>query len=77
MQAESRASRMISGHGLHSNQRPANPQDRNVIGDWATVNLIFRFVAGVGLILDMLAVWYVVYVVRLIFRCRALPHPQV
>jgi hypothetical protein len=34
----------------------------NEIGDWAMVNLIFRFMAGVGLVLDALAVWYVVYV---------------
>jgi hypothetical protein len=38
------------------------------IGDWAVVNLIFRFMAGVGLVLDALAVWYVVYLCRLVFR---------
>jgi len=29
----------------------------NEIGDWAVVNLIFRFMAGVGFVLDALAVW--------------------
>jgi hypothetical protein len=40
----------------------------NEIGDWATVNLIFRFMAGVGFVLDALAVWYLVYLCRLIFK---------
>jgi hypothetical protein len=40
----------------------------NQIGDWAMMNLIFRFMAGVGLVLDALAVWYVVYLWRLLFR---------
>jgi Sel1 repeat len=39
----------------------------NAIGDWAVVNLIFRFMAGVGLILDVLAVWYLVYVWQRVF----------
>jgi hypothetical protein len=49
----------------------ADPNTRkivNEIGDWAVLNLVFRFMAGVGLILDALAVWYVVYLVRLLFR---------
>jgi membrane protein YqaA with SNARE-associated domain len=48
----------------------SDPQTRkivNEIGDWATVNLIFRFMAGVGLVLDALAGWYVVYLWRLLF----------
>lgn len=40
----------------------------NEIGDWAVVNLIFRFMAGVGLVLDALAIWYVVYLCQLLFR---------
>jgi tetratricopeptide (TPR) repeat protein len=40
----------------------------NQIGDFAVVNLIFRFMAGVGLVLDALAVWYVVYLCRLLIR---------
>jgi hypothetical protein len=40
----------------------------NGIGDWAAVNLIFRFMAGIGFVLDALAVWYVVYLCRLLFR---------
>jgi hypothetical protein len=39
----------------------------NGIGNWAVVNLIFRFMAGVGLVLDVLAVWYIVYLCRLLF----------
>jgi hypothetical protein len=49
----------------------ADPNTRkivNEIGDWAVVNLIFRFMAGVGLILDALAAWYVVYLCRLLVR---------
>lgn len=40
----------------------------NAIGNWAVVNLIFRFMAGIGLVLDALAAWYVVYLCRLLFR---------
>jgi hypothetical protein len=40
----------------------------NGIGDWAVVNLIFRFMAGIGFVLDALAVWYVVYLCRLLIR---------
>jgi hypothetical protein len=40
----------------------------NAIGDWAVVNLIFRFMAGVGFVLDALVVWYLVYLWRLLFR---------
>jgi tetratricopeptide (TPR) repeat protein len=40
----------------------------NEFGDWAMVNLVFRFMAGVGLVVDALAVWYVVYLCRLLFR---------
>lgn len=49
----------------------ADPHTRkivNEIGDWAMVNLIFRFMAIFGLALDVLAVWYLVYVWRLFFR---------
>lgn len=49
----------------------ADPNTRkivNEIGDWAVVNLIFRFMAGIGLVLDALAAWYVVYLCRLLFR---------
>ncbi|MFZ1971980.1 MAG: tetratricopeptide repeat protein [Candidatus Acidiferrales bacterium] len=56
----------------------ADPNMRNLlnkIGDWAVLNLIFRFMAGIGLVLDALAVWYVVYLVRIIFR-RSRPRPQ-
>lgn len=40
----------------------------NEIGDLAVANLVFRFMAGVGLVLDALAVWYVVYLFRLLIR---------
>jgi hypothetical protein len=40
----------------------------NQIGDWAMINLIWRFMAGVGLILDALAVWYVVFLCQLLRR---------
>jgi Sel1 repeat len=40
----------------------------NAIGDWAMVNLIFRFMAGIGLILDILAAWYLVYLWQRVFR---------
>jgi hypothetical protein len=40
----------------------------NGIGDWAVVNLVFRFMAGVGLVLDALAAWYLVYLCRLVFK---------
>ncbi|MGA7854920.1 MAG: tetratricopeptide repeat protein [Candidatus Acidiferrales bacterium] len=49
----------------------ADPNTRkfvNEIGDWAVVNLIFRFMAGIGLLLDAFAAWYLVYVCQLIFR---------
>lgn len=49
----------------------ADPNTRkivNEIGDWAVVNLIFRFMAGIGLVLDALAAWYVVYLCRLLFQ---------
>ena len=56
----------------------ADPNTRkivNEIGDWAVVNLIFRFMAGIGLVLDALAAWYLVYLCRLIFR-RPRVRPQ-
>jgi hypothetical protein len=40
----------------------------NAMGNWAMVNLIFRFMAVVGLVLDVLAIWYAVYLWRLWFR---------
>jgi membrane protein YqaA with SNARE-associated domain len=40
----------------------------NEIGDWAMVNLLFRFMAGIGLVLDILAAWYLVYLCQLLFR---------
>ena len=49
----------------------ADPQTRkivNQIGDFAMMNLIFRFMAGIGLVLDGLAIWYVVYLCRFAFR---------
>jgi Sel1 repeat len=45
----------------------------NQIGDWAMVNLIFRFMAGIGLILDILAAWYLFYLWKLLFRRHAPP----
>lgn len=51
----------------------ADPNTRklvNELGDWSVVNLIFRFMAGVGFILDALAAWYVVYLCRLLFKRR-------
>jgi hypothetical protein len=55
----------------------SDPQTRqivNEIGDWAVVNLIFRFMAGVGFVLDALAVWYVVYLWQLLFRRLRVQH---
>ena len=46
----------------------------NEIGDWAVVNLIFRFMAGVGFVLDALAVWYVVHLWQLLFRRLRVQH---
>jgi Sel1 repeat len=57
----------------------SDPQTRkivNEIGDWAMVNLIFRFMAGVGLVLDALAVWYVVYLCQMLFRRLRVQHDQ-
>lgn len=57
----------------------SDPQTRkivNEIGDWAVVNLIWRFMAGVGLLLDGLAVWYLVYLCRLVFRRGPRPAPS-
>jgi hypothetical protein len=48
----------------------------NEIGDWAVVNLIFRFMAGIGLVLDVLAVWYVVYLCRRLFRRPSMQHRE-
>ena len=48
----------------------ADPNTRKIvdaIGDWSVVNLIFRFMAGIGLVLDALAVWYTVYLWRRVF----------
>jgi hypothetical protein len=39
----------------------------NAFGNWAMANLIWRFMAMVGLVLDALAVWYVIYLGRLWF----------
>jgi hypothetical protein len=49
----------------------ADPNTRkivNEIGDWAVVNLIFRFMVGIGLVLDALAAWYVVYLCQPLFK---------
>jgi hypothetical protein len=43
----------------------------NAIGDWSMVNLIFRFMAGIGLILDVLAALYLVYLLWPLFRRRS------
>jgi membrane protein YqaA with SNARE-associated domain len=54
----------------------SDPQTRkivNEIGDWAIVNLIFRFMAGIGLVLDILAGWYLVYVLRRCFGRSSRP----
>jgi hypothetical protein len=40
----------------------------NWFANYAMVNLIFRFMAMVGLGMDLLAGWYLVYLVRLAFR---------
>jgi hypothetical protein len=48
----------------------------NGIGDWAAVNLIYRFMAGIGFALDALAVWYVVYLCRLLFKRRRARIPR-
>jgi Sel1 repeat len=48
----------------------------NAIGDWSMVNLIFRFMAGFGLILDVLAAWYLVYLFWPLFRRRSNTTPS-
>jgi Sel1 repeat len=56
----------------------SDPQTRaivNGIGDWAVVNLVFRFMAGIGFVLDALVVWYLVYLCRLLFRRPRAPIP--
>jgi hypothetical protein len=56
----------------------ADPQTRkivNEIGDWSMFNLIWRFMAGVGLLLDILAAWYLVYL-WLLFRRSPSPPPH-
>jgi hypothetical protein len=45
-----------------------------MFGDWSMVNLVFRFMAGIGLILDALAVWRAVYVIRPLFRRPRVQH---
>jgi hypothetical protein len=40
----------------------------SALGDFQVVNLIFRFMMFVGLGLDVLAIWYLVYVYRSLFR---------
>ena len=40
----------------------------NAIGSYAMANLILRFMAGVGIVLDLLAGWYAVYLWRVLFR---------
>jgi hypothetical protein len=57
---------------------PHTRQIVNQIGDWAMMNLIFRFMAIVGLALDGLAVWYAVYLWQLFFRSHrpSQPLPQ-
>jgi hypothetical protein len=49
---------------------PHTRQIVNAIGDWSIVNLIFRFMAGIGLLLDVLAGWYLVYLFLRLFRRR-------
>jgi hypothetical protein len=49
----------------------ADPDTRHIvnqIGDYAMTNLIWRFMAVVGLALDGLAIWYVVYLCQLFFK---------
>jgi len=44
----------------------ADPRTRAVaqaLGDWQVLNLLARFMAGVGLVLDALAIWYLVFLV--------------
>jgi hypothetical protein len=48
----------------------ADPHTRKIVnafGDWSMVNLIFRFMAMVGFVLDGLAVWYLVYLWQRVF----------
>jgi hypothetical protein len=40
----------------------------NSLGDFQMFNLVFRFMAIVGLVVDVLAVWYLVYLWRLLGR---------
>jgi hypothetical protein len=43
------------------------------LGDYQVVNLIFRFMMGLGFGLDVLAIWYVVYIYRSLIRGKAQP----
>jgi hypothetical protein len=49
----------------------SDPHTRSIVNwfaNYAMVNLIFRFMAIVGLGMDLLAGWYLVYLVRLVWR---------
>jgi hypothetical protein len=48
-----------------------DPHTRSIVNwfaNYAIVNLIFRFMMIVGLAMDALAAWYLVYLVRFVFR---------
>jgi hypothetical protein len=48
-----------------------DPHTRSIVNwfaNYAVVNLIFRFMMGVGLAMDALAAWYAVYLVRALWK---------
>lgn len=45
-------------------QDPATRHLAEELRNWQTMNLLFRFMGGFGLVLDALLVWYVIYVYR-------------
>jgi TPR repeat protein len=49
-------------------QDPAVRQFATTLHDWQMFNLIWRFMAGIGLLADVLAIWYVGYLVQLLLR---------
>jgi Sel1 repeat len=48
----------------------------NWFANYAMVNLIFRFMMVVGLAMDALAVWYAVYLVRLVLKWKRGPQAR-
>jgi len=50
---------------------PAVRQLALALHDWQMANLIWRFMVIFGLLADVLAIWYVIYLCQLVLRRRA------